>query len=121
GAIQSKVRVSSRRAVRNNRNRFVCCVSRVIFYLHIQHSRQATQALSTNAKIVNLVEQLEAQFFSAIGGTTCLQIVDIDWVQQGFLCQLHSLLSRTTNTYTQHSRRTPASTHLRHHFQNPIH
>ena len=120
GAVQGKVGMPGGGTVRNDSDRLVGRVGRVVLHLHIQNGGQATEALGANTEIVDLVEQLQAQLFSAIGGTTLFQIVNIDRIEQGFLRHFHGFLGRAANTNTQHARRTPARAHLRHHFQHPV-
>src|SRR5690606_36015073 len=86
-AIQHKVRVAGSGTVGNNRHRLVGRVGGVILDFHIQNGGQATQPLGANAQLVHLLKQLQTQFFSTIGGTTGLQIVNIDRVQQSFFRQ----------------------------------
>ena len=96
-------------------------MGRVVFDLHIQNRGQAAEPLGTNTQLIHLVKQFQTQLLGTVGGATGLQVMDINRIQQRLLGQLHCFFSSAAYANTQHARRTPASAHLRHHFQHPVH
>ncbi len=92
----------------------------VIHDFDIENRCQTAQTLSTDTQIVNRIHDLETQLFDAVLWTTLTQLVNIDWVHQRLFRHHSRFLSSTTNTYAEHTRWTPACTHGRYSFHNPI-
>ncbi len=120
-AIQGEVRMAGGRAVRDHRHRQIGGVGREVLDLDVQHGGQAAQALRTDAQRVDLVEQLQAQLFGAVGGATGLELVDVDRLHQRFLGQQHRLLGGAADADAEHARRAPAGAHGRHGLEYPVH
>src|SRR5690606_27154303 len=81
---------------------------------------QAAQALGADAQLVDLVEQLQAQFLDAVLRATGLQLVDVDGLHQHFLGHHCGFLGGTADADAEHARRAPAGAHGRHSLQDPV-
>ena len=119
-AIQIKVQMTGGGTVGNNGYGFVGGMRGIVFNLNIQHGSQPAKTLCTYAQGVDLVEQFKTQLFVAIAGTSSLKLGDIDMLKQRFFGHQHGFFSSAANTYAEHARWTPASTHSGNHFQYPV-
>ena len=72
----------------------------IIKDLNIHDCRQAAQALSTNAKRVHLVEDLQTQLLNSVARTFILQVLDINRVHEGSLRHQHGFFCRSSNANT---------------------
>ena len=95
-------------------------MGRVVHDLDVEHGGQATQALGTDAQLVDLLEQLQADFFQTVLRATGFQLVDVDGLHQHFLGHDGGLLGGTADADAEHARRAPASAHGRNGLQHPV-
>ncbi len=95
-------------------------MGRVIHDLHIEHGGQAAEALSADAQLVDLLEQLQTQLFDAVLRTTGFQFMDVDGFHQHFLGHHRSFLGGAADADAEHARRTPAGAHGRNGLQYPV-
>ena len=95
-------------------------MSRVIVDLHVQHQRQAAQALGADPERVDLLEQLQPQFLGAVRRPARLQLVDVDRIHHAPLGDQHRLLGRAADAERQDPGRTPVRAHGRHHGEHPV-
>ena len=72
----------------------------IIKDFHIHHCRQAAQALSTNAKRVHFVEDLQTQFLNSVARPFFLQVLNINRVHEGSLRHQHGFFCRSSNANT---------------------
>src|SRR3990167_2013754 len=66
GAVEHEVGVTGGGAVGDHAHRQAGGVGRVIHDLDVEHGGQAAQALGTDAQLVDLLEQFQAQFFDTV-------------------------------------------------------
>ena len=57
-------------------------MGRVVFYLHVEHSRETTQTLSTDAGPIGRIHNLQSLFLDAILRTARTQFVNINRCHQ---------------------------------------
>ncbi len=88
--------------------------------LDVEHCGKPAQPLRADTQCIHFFVELDTQFFHLALRTTGQQLVHVDVVHERLLGHKHSFFCRTADTNTQHARRTPASTHLRHRFQYPV-
>ena len=93
----------------------------VVDHLHVQHRRQATETLRTDAECIHLFVEFDAQFFQRIGRAALEQLVHIERLHQRFFCHEHGLLGGAADTNAEHAGRAPAGAHGRHGLQHPLH
>ena len=70
-AVEYEVRVTSRGAVGDHRNRQIGGVRRIVLHLYVEHRGESAEALGANAEGVDLVIELQAQLFGAVLGSAC--------------------------------------------------
>ncbi|CRQ72479.1 hypothetical protein PAERUG_E16_London_17_VIM_2_04_14_02080 [Pseudomonas aeruginosa] len=95
-------------------------MGRVVHDLDVEHGGQAAQALGTDAQLVDLLEQLQAQFLDAVLRAAGLQFVDVDRVHEDLLRHHRCFLRGTADADAEHARRAPAGAHGRYGLQHPV-
>ena len=88
--------------------------------LDIQHSREATKALSTDTCLVNPLVDLKAQRIEVVVRSLRDQLIHINRSHQGFLGQHHRFFRRAPNAYAKNTRLAPASSHARYRLHDPV-
>ena len=114
------MRVARGRAVGDHRDRLARSVRRVHRDLDVEHRGQAAQPLRADAQRIDLVAQLDAQFFGLVLRTAGLQLVHVDRIHQDLLRHQHGLLGGAADAYAQHAGRAPAGAHRRNGLHDPV-
>ncbi|KPX08778.1 Unknown protein sequence [Pseudomonas syringae pv. coryli] len=114
------MRVAGGGAVGDHAHRQRRGVGRVIHDLHVEYGGQTAQALSANAQLVDLLEQLQAHLFDTILRAAGFKFMNVDGLHQHFLGHDRGFFCGAADTDAEHARRAPACAHGRNGFQNPV-
>ncbi len=123
-AIQVEMDVARGGAIRNQGDRQVGGMRRVIQNFHVEHGGEATQPLRANAQRIDFFVNFQPQGFNArelrATGGAGFQFMDIAWRHDGFLGQQHGFFRRAANADAEDAGRAPACAHAGHGFEYPV-
>ena len=95
-------------------------MGRVVHDLDVEHGGQTAQALSADAQLVDLLEQLQTHLFKTVLRAAGLELVDVDGFHQHFLGHDRCLFGGAADADAEHARWAPARAHGRYGFQDPV-
>ena len=84
GAVEHKVRVARGRAVGNHRDGKIGGVGWIVLHLHVEDGGEPAESLRADAERVDLLIELDAQLFGAIGRAARDEFLDVDGLHQRF-------------------------------------
>ncbi|RMN01822.1 hypothetical protein ALQ67_103941 [Pseudomonas savastanoi pv. glycinea] len=119
-AVEHEVRVAGGRAVGDHAHRQRSGVGRVVHDLDVEHGGQTTQALSADAQLVDLFEQLQTHLFDAALRAAGRQLMNVDGLHQHFLGHDRCLFRGAADADAEHARWAPACAHGWNGFQDPV-
>ena len=107
-------------AVRDDGNRFIGRVRRVVLHLDVEHRCQTTESLGSDTERIDPIVQLKTKLFGSILCATLFQFVDVDRLHHRLFRQQHRLFRGSANPDPKDSRRAPSSTHRWDDVKNPV-
>ena len=119
-AVEHEVRMASGCAVGNQRDGEIGGVGGVVLDLHVEDGGEAAESLGADAEGVDLLVELDAQFFGAIRWPARDEFLNVDGLHQGFFGQQHGLLGGAANADAENSGGTPACAHRGDSLEHPV-
>ena len=115
-----EVGVAGGGAVGDHRDGQVGGVGGVVENLDVEDGGEAAEPLGSDAELVDLVVELDAQLFDLVLRAAGDELLHVDGVHEGLLGQDHGLLGGAADADAEHAGRAPAGAHGGDGLEDPV-
>ena len=119
-AVEVEVRVASGGAVGDHGDGEVGGVGGVVEDLDVEDGGEAAEALGSDAEVVDLVVEFDAEFFDVGLGAALDELLHVDGVHEGLLGEEHGLFGGASDADAEHAGGAPAGAHGGDGFEDPV-
>ena len=88
--------------------------------LDVENGGEAAEALRADAEAIDLVVELDAEFFGGGFGAAGDEVLNVDGVHEGLLGEEHGLFRGAADADAEHAGRAPAGAHGGDGFEHPV-
>ena len=120
GAVEVDVGVAGGGAVGDHGDGEVGGVGGVVEDLDVEDGGEAAEALGADAEAVDLVVELDAEFFDVGFGAAGDEVLHVDGVHEGLLGEEHGFFGGAADADAEHAGRAPAGAHGGDGFEDPV-